>query len=194
MKKTLLLLASAAMLVMANGCSCMNNTEKGAGIGGLLGAGIGTVVGAATGHPLAGAAIGGAVGAGTGALVGNDQDRADARYERQRQAINAARTPALSLQEIVAMSQRGVPESQIINQINASGAGYRLTGDDLIYLNDQRVSPAVISVMQSRPLVAVQPVQPVYVGPPRHRPVYVYDYPPPPPPPPIGFGVGVVVR
>ena len=38
----------------AAGCSSMNNTEKGAGIGGALGAGLGLAAGAATGNPRTG--------------------------------------------------------------------------------------------------------------------------------------------
>lgn len=65
------------MLAGAGGCN-MNNTGKGAllggGGGGILGAGIGGLIGGGKGAGI-GAAIGTAVGAGAGALIGNHMDK-----------------------------------------------------------------------------------------------------------------------
>ncbi|MBN9517626.1 OmpA family protein, partial [bacterium] len=71
-RPTLLMLA--VLSAGAGGCSTMNNTEKGVGLGGLVGAGLGTAVGAATGNPKTGAVVGGLVGAGAGGLVGNSMN------------------------------------------------------------------------------------------------------------------------
>src|SRR5262245_42917254 len=84
----------AAGSVSATGCSTMSNTEKGVGIGGLLGAGVGTAVGAATGNPKTGAVVGGLLGAGVGGAVGADQDRQDKERAEVRQAVAAANQPA----------------------------------------------------------------------------------------------------
>lgn len=67
------------------GCASMNNTGKGALIGGgggaALGAGIGALVGKGKGAAL-GAAIGGALGSGTGALIGRRMDKQKAELEK----------------------------------------------------------------------------------------------------------------
>jgi len=51
-------------------CGC-TTTQKGAGIGTLIGAGAGAVIGHQSGHAAEGAIIGGAAGAAGGALVGD---------------------------------------------------------------------------------------------------------------------------
>src|SRR5256885_13074115 len=81
-----LVLASAA----GGGCSTMSNTEKGVGLGGLLGAGVGTGIGALTHNPKTGAVVGGLAGAGIGGLVGNDMDRKD---PHQRAVVQAQAKP-----------------------------------------------------------------------------------------------------
>ncbi len=59
------------VLVMAVGCT---STQKGAGIGTLIGAGAGAIIGHQSGHAAEGALIGGAAGAAGGALTGNAMD------------------------------------------------------------------------------------------------------------------------
>lgn len=64
--------------MLFTGCSSMNNTGKGAlvggGGGGVLGAAIGGIIGGGKGAAI-GAAIGGTVGAGAGALIGRKMDK-----------------------------------------------------------------------------------------------------------------------
>lgn len=64
--------------MLATGCSSMNNTGKGAliggGGGGALGAALGGIIGGGKGAAI-GAAIGGTVGAGAGALIGRRMDK-----------------------------------------------------------------------------------------------------------------------
>lgn len=64
--------------MLFTGCSSMNNTGKGAlvggGGGGVLGAAIGGIIGGGKGAAI-GAAIGGTVGAGAGALIGRRMDK-----------------------------------------------------------------------------------------------------------------------
>jgi len=66
--------ALLVLLVMAAGCT---GTQKGAGIGGLIGAGAGAIIGHQSGHAAEGALIGGAAGAAGGALIG---DAANAKF------------------------------------------------------------------------------------------------------------------
>ena len=77
---------AAAMLISLGGCSSMNNTGKGALIGGVggaaAGAGIGALIGGGKGAGI-GAAIGAAVGAGAGALIGRKMDKQKAELEQQ---------------------------------------------------------------------------------------------------------------
>lgn len=69
--KWMVLFMSITMIF--SGCASMNNTGKGAAIGGGSGAALGAILGGVIGKgkgAAIGAAIGTAVGAGTGALIG----------------------------------------------------------------------------------------------------------------------------
>lgn len=155
------------------GCSSMNNTERGALVGGGLGSGIGALAGAATGRPLAGALIGGGAGALLGGAVGNSEDRAE---KRQAQAVAdyAARNPPLAMNDIVQMTQRHISDELIVRQMETTDSYYALTAQDITFLREQGVSERVIMVMQSRR------------GPAPRRVVIVE-----PPPPPVAVGVGI---
>lgn len=76
LKVTCATLIAASLLV--SGCSSMNNTGKGALIGGgggaAAGAGIGALIGGGKGAGI-GSAIGAVVGAGAGALIGKKMDK-----------------------------------------------------------------------------------------------------------------------
>src|SRR3954469_6599379 len=65
------------MIVSLAGSNCknMNNTQKGAAIGGAGGAVIGGVIGKATGNTALGAIIGATVGGVTGAVIGRKMDK-----------------------------------------------------------------------------------------------------------------------
>src|SRR3954469_3394907 len=65
------------MIVSLAGSNCknMNNTQKGAAIGGAGGAVIGGVIGKATGNTALGAIIGATVGGVTGAVIGHKMDK-----------------------------------------------------------------------------------------------------------------------
>ena len=83
--------ALALSLLASSGCGSMNNTGKGALIGGGggagLGAGLGALIGGGKGAGI-GAAIGAAVGAGAGALIGRKMDKQ--KQELQEQLANSA--------------------------------------------------------------------------------------------------------
>lgn len=179
----------------SSGCSTMNNTEKGVGLGGLLGAGLGTAVGAATGNPKTGAVVGGLAGAGIGGLVGNDMDRADQQKREDRQAAvavanaQAQAAQRLGITDIVRMVQEGYDSQVIINQIRITNSTFptlSTSTSDLDFLKQNNVPPAVIVEMQSRaqPQAVVVQQRPVVVREPYYYapPPVVYAAPPPPPP------------
>lgn len=162
----------------AAGCSSMNNTEKGAGIGGALGAGAGLAVGAATGNPRTGAAVGGLLGAGTGAIIGNDVDRQEKRDQQYVQAAATAQAQAqqqrLGMADVIHMAQQGHDDQVIINQIRTTGSSFQLAASDLDYLKNNGVSDRVIAEMQAAR--GVSPLGTRVVGPPSTTTV-IYEQP-----------------
>ena len=72
-----LTVAVAGMMILAG---CQTAAQTGAAIGVLAGAGIGQAVGGNTEATVIGAAIGGAAGY----MIGNEEDKAQARWERRR--------------------------------------------------------------------------------------------------------------
>jgi hypothetical protein len=167
-------------ITAANGCSNMNNTQTDA----LAGGGIGAVLGALVDrrHPGTGAAIGGISGAAIGAAVGHSEDKAE---QRAANVAAAQRARALSYEEIVTMAKSGTTDSVIINQIRTSGTRYDLTGEIIIWLQQNNVSEAVIREMQDT--ARRQPVivrgEPYYRDPYYYGPVFVA------PAPVVGIGV-----
>jgi hypothetical protein len=151
----------AVLTVGASGCSTMDNTSKGAGIGGALGTGAGLAVGAATHPPLLGAAVGGLTGAGVGAAIGNDQDRVDQQKRDFQQATAVANAQAqqrMGMTDVIAMVQQGHDEQVIINQIRNTGSVFQLSPSDLNYLKQNNVPSRVIVEMQTaRPVLMAAP-------------------------------------
>ena len=99
--KFMVLFMSIAMIF--GSCGSMNNTGKGAAIGGGSGAALGAILGGVIGKgkgAAIGAAIGTAVGAGTGALIGKKMDKAAAEAKQiegaQVATLSAAAKSALS--------------------------------------------------------------------------------------------------
>lgn len=142
----------------------MNNTEKDAGIGGLLGAGLGGLLGAAShsrNGAITGAVAGGLIGTGVGALAGSEKDQQEKDKKEIRQAAAdamAALPPPPSLQEIIRMTQQGVADETIITLVRQSRAVYRLTPDEISMLKDNRVSDRVVQELINTPSrVAVVP-------------------------------------
>jgi len=75
-------------------------------------------------------------------------------------AQNSAPGLSPDLQEVVKLSQAHMPDDVIRNYITSSGKTYRLSADDIIYLNTQGVSPGVISTLQTSVPAAPAPVPP----------------------------------
>ncbi len=168
-------------LALCSGCRHMNHTERGAVAGGIGGTVIGTGVGLATGRPGLGAVVGGVVGTAGGAAVGNSVDRAERRGEaaayqriKYEQELAQARASAMSIQDVVDLSQQHISDQLIINQIRSKNSVFRLTKDDLIYLRQMGVSERVIAEMQR---TAVQQPAPLV-----EKRVIIHEHLPPPPP------------
>ena len=64
------------------------------------------------------------------------------------------------LQEVIKLSKAKMPDDVIKNYISSTGKSYKLTADDIIYLNSQGVSPSVISALQTASSPTPSPVAP----------------------------------
>lgn len=106
-------LISGSLLFGETSCSSMNQTGKGALIGGgggaALGAGLGALIGGGKGAGI-GSAIGAAVGAGAGALIGRrmDQQQAELAQQLGDQAKVEQTTDANGLQAIKVTFDGGI--------------------------------------------------------------------------------------
>ncbi|MCX7666265.1 MAG: glycine zipper domain-containing protein [Gemmataceae bacterium] len=209
MRRLSLIGLSLSVCLFGAGCSGMSKTAQGAGIGAGIGAGAGAILGQASGGKAGkGALIGAAAGTVLGGLIGNEEDRKDKEVledrvraaEHSRDETLKAVRPKLTLEEIVKLTQDGVSDDIIINQIRTTQSRYELTTEQISYLKSYNVSNAVIREMQNRR--TGQAEDPVYrrpreviVAPPPPtvvRPVYVVEPIPvlPPPPPRPGFSIG----
>jgi hypothetical protein len=168
------LVAGLLTTVTASG-GCQTATGTGAAAGGAIGAGVGGILS----HCPGGALFGGLVGAGAGALGGAAVDAS--REKKAQRAASAQAADAVarapSLEDIRNMTQSAVPPAEIVGQIRASGVVYRLTPDQIIWLNRQGVDQSVITALQDtalrpppgRMVYTAAPVvveQPVYMAPP----------------------------
>jgi hypothetical protein len=180
--------ACFGILLLLAGCQSPYHSDQGALFGGLLGAGTGAIVGSAVGHPGAGAAIGAGAGALSGAAIGSGMDEIEAKNRMQIEQTLGRQIAAgsVTVPDVVNMTRAGVAEDLIANHVHYHGLAAPLQANDLIYLQQQGVSPRVVAAMQEAP----QP-QPVAYAAPEPQPGVVvaepYYYPPPyywgPPPP-----------
>ena len=133
-------------------------------IGGLAGAGIGAAAGEDSGDAVPGALIGGAIGLITGSAVGDGIDERNYRQQAYQQAVvqqqAQLQAQAVTMADVVSMTQAGLSDTVIVNHIQTHGVAHRLNASDLIVLKQQGVSDAVLSAMQSIPAPTVVP-QPV---------------------------------
>ena len=148
-----------SMLFGSAGCETKAGT--GALVGGAAGAGIGAIIGHNShGRTGSGALIGGAVGALGGALIGNEMDKSDKkkededRYYRDRDRGYSYAPPSsfasgrVTRGDVIAWSNRGMRDSEIIDRIDRSGTVYHLSAADENDLRDARVSEDVIREMK----------------------------------------------
>ncbi len=168
-------LAVICLLAVAlAGCRSPYRADQGALFGGLLGAGTGALIGNASGNAGAGAAIGAGLGAITGAVVGSELDQIEAQNRAMiaQQMGRQVSAEAVTLSEVVEMTQAGVDDGLIVNHVRAHGVAAPLKTSDLIYLQQQGVSAQVTKAMQEPPRPRERPV----VIHERARPVIVQEY------------------
>jgi uncharacterized protein YcfJ len=83
-----LVVCSALVVTLLDGCAQLNTTQKNALGGGILGAGAGALIGHQTHHTAGGAAIGGALGALAGGALGYQMQQGEERSAAQQAQIN----------------------------------------------------------------------------------------------------------
>lgn len=165
------------LTVSAAGCRSPYHTDQGALFGGLLGAGTGAIIGDAVGDAGAGAAIGAGVGALTGAAIGQELDVIEAQNRAmiEAQLGRQVAAGAVTIEDVLAMSQAGVDDELIVTHIRAHGMARPLDANDLIFLQQQAVSTPVIKTMQEPPRVQ-QPAQPMVIRQAAPTPVIVEEH------------------
>jgi hypothetical protein len=136
--------------LLAAGCQSASHAENGALLGGLGGAGVGALIGDSVGKAGPGAAIGAGVGALSGALIGNGMDESEARNRALIEAKLQRRVAvgAVTIDDVLNMVRSGVTEEVVVNHIRYHGMVRQLEPSDLIMLQQQQVSPAIVRTMQ----------------------------------------------
>jgi hypothetical protein len=150
------------------GCETAPGTreQQGAVIGGATGAAVGAAVGGSE-HRILGALIGGALGAGGGYVIAANTGAVES--EDRQAAVQAARraqqNPAtaeqamaattadinndgfVTLDEVVAMSDAGFSEQEMIRRMEATNQVFELTNEQQNYLVQQGVDQQVVNQM-----------------------------------------------
>jgi hypothetical protein len=154
--------------VFVTGCESLPGDDKtqGAVIGGATGAAVGAGVGGSDNRVM-GAVIGGVLGAAGGYVIGANKDKILGRDEDDaRQAGTRARTTPVTaeqaraartadinndnfvtLDEVAALEQAGLSDSDIITRLEATGQIFDLTPEGRQYLRERGVSDYVIRQM-----------------------------------------------
>jgi hypothetical protein len=183
-------LVRCAMLILAftaTGCQSMSHTDRGAALGALTGALAGGAIGNNNGNTAAGAVIGGAVGALAGTAIGSGVDAEIARNQALiEQRVGRTMEGAVSVQDVMTLSQAGLGDEVIVTHVRANGVAQRPSPQDLIALSQMGVSQPVIQALQTTPPPA-PPLPPPVMESPRTVIVEQYRYLPPPPPPPFWY-------
>jgi uncharacterized protein YcfJ len=158
------------LALLASGCQSASTADQGALFGGATGAVLGGIVGHQFHNTAAGAVIGAGAGALTGAVVGNKIDESEARNRALiEQRLGRPVSPgAVSVQDVIAMTQAHVDEQVIVTHVNNNGVARPLVAADVTYLTQNGVSSAVIQAMEN----------PAHQPPPQT--VVVQGAPPPP--------------
>ncbi len=152
--KSFVLCGCAALLATGlTGCQSPYRSDQGALLGGITGAGVGALIGEAVDNPLAGAVVGAGVGSFTGAVIGENLDQIEAQNRAEIEArLGRPVSPgAVSMQDVIAMTQNGVESQIIVNHVNNHGVARVLQTQDLIYLKNNGVDAQVIAAMQRPP-------------------------------------------
>jgi uncharacterized protein YcfJ len=147
-------LAASLLAIVGTGCSNMNNTQKGAAVGGAGGAVVGAIVGKQLGNTGAGAAIGAVTGLVGGALVGKSEDDTEAKENAERAAVHeqemrVREERAVTNSDVISMAQNGINDNLICNEIRTRGGRFDTSPQSIINLQRSGVTDRVIQVMQN---------------------------------------------
>src|SRR5438552_8954594 len=151
---------AGALIAASVGCEQLPGThgQQGAAIGGVGGAAVGAAAGGEH-HRLLGALLGGAIGAGGGYLIGANSERitghdtaaaqqansnAQARPATAQDAVNAPTADLngdgfVTLDEVLAMKQAGLPDQVMIEKLRATGQVFELTPEQQQFLGERGV-------------------------------------------------------
>jgi len=153
------LLLAGLLFDLAASSGCQTAAGTGAAAGAAAGYGIAAV---ASNYNPAVTLMGAAFGTAAGLLGGSAFDAMKAK--KAQNAASAAAADAVahapSLADIVTMTHNGVPPEQLATQIRASGVVYRLTPDQIIWLNQQGVATPVVNALLETPMHHVPPPPP----------------------------------
>ena len=169
-------ITAGALLITATGLATTgcenlpgNRTEQSTGIGAAGGAAAGAII--LEDNRLLGALLGGLLGAGGGYLIGTqtdwfeDDDSGRTREQAEEAARDAQYNPAtaaearnattadinsdgfVTLDEVVAMSDAGFSDDEMINRLRATNQVFDLNEDQRQFLHDNGVSWNVINRM-----------------------------------------------
>ena len=163
--------AAVLAIALAGGCSSLpgSSEQQGTAIGGAAGAATGAALGGSD-HRLLGALLGGVVGAGGGYMIGTRRDRLEGTPSDQTAAQaaieDAKRNPAqvsdvagastadlnddgfVTADEITAMSDSGLNDSEILSRLRATGQVFELTEAERSNLLEHGVSRNVLNGME----------------------------------------------
>lgn len=135
------LLAIATILVS----SCATNVGTGAIAGSAIGAGSGALIAGGSG-----ALVGSAVGAVGGGLLGvglDEQDRKVMERASPRTVDRMDRGDPLTINDVIKLSQGGVPDGSIIRYMQDTSSSYFLSQAQIRRLQDAGVSQRIINYM-----------------------------------------------
>ncbi len=158
MNRTSIAVASAVVCIAVAGCqSYRPNTVAGGLLGSTTGGLMGAAIGSSEGKSGEGALIGALAGGVTGAALGNQADQANLQQEQlATQKAMMAQQAAVTFEQVIQMSQSGLSDEVIINQIQSSGIARRPTTNDLIQLKNSGLNDSVIGALQSTRIASAQ--------------------------------------
>jgi len=154
-----IVVVACSIFVSGPFASAQTNSQRDAVIGGVAGAILGGIAGNQNDETPEGIAIGGVAGAIAGHVIGKTKDRnLEERYYYQQQAAQVAQQQeyqqavqlqkAISIQDAISLSNSGVSQRLIINQIHNNGVQQEIGVSEILALHQNGVSELVINEMQ----------------------------------------------
>ena len=165
------------LLPLFIGCAGFNNTNNATETvtGGVIGGITGGLIGEHNDDPLVGTIIGTTAGALLANAAGQANDGIEAEIVATEQEYLER---AVTLNQLLAMTQAGVDDAVIISRIETNGPAQPLTTDDIIFLSKSQVAATVISAYQAPPALRVANIQTDELDP--HSPNYPFPIVPAP--------------